>query len=141
MFKKMFRTMFAFTLTAALLAGCQSDPVMAPDAGLGDLLPIEDYPQIVVTSGLAPYLAFSRPNVQGGPDRPMSVSVPVRVLSEDQAVNTQYRFRFFDQNGRVLQPEMGFQYKRLPARVQEFLNGAALDVNAVDFRLEVRTAR
>ncbi len=137
----MLKTLFALTLSAALLAGCQTDPVMAPDAGMGDLLPIEDYPQIVVTSGLAPYLAFSRPNVQLGPDKPMSVIVPVRVLSEDQAVNTQYRFRFFDERGRVLQPEMGFRYKRLPARVQEFLEGAAYDTSAVDFRLEVRTAR
>lgn len=137
----MFKTFLAFTLAAAFLAGCQSDPVMAPDAGQGDLLPMEDYPQIVVTSGLAPFLGFNRPNVQAGPDKPMSVSVPVRVLTEDKAVSVQYRFRFFDRAGRVLQPEMGFQYKRLPARVQEFLDGAALDTNAVDFRLEVRPAR
>jgi uncharacterized protein YcfL len=134
-------TALTFALFLALAAGCQTaDPIMAPDAGQGDLLPIEDYPQIVVTSGLAKFLAFSRPNVQGGPDKPMSVVVPVRLLDE-LAVNVQYRFRFFDQRGRVLQPEMGFQYKRLPAKVQEFMEGAATDTNAVDFRLEVRPAR
>jgi hypothetical protein len=135
-------TAIAATLFLALAVGCQTpDPIMAPDAGQGDLLPLEDYPQIVVTSGLARYLAFNRPVVDGpSENKPMRVQIPVRVL-DDLAVSTQYRFRFFDQAGRVLQPEMGFQFKRLPARVQEFMEGAALDNNAVDFRLEVRPAR
>ena len=124
---------------AVFIAGCQ-DPVMAPQAGQPDLLPLQAYPTIAVTSGPHKWLAFGPPNIQAGPEQPMSIVTPVRVLDEG-AINTQYRYLFFDQTGRPIKPEMEWRYKRLPARVQAFLEGAALDTNAFDWRLEVRTAR
>ncbi len=133
-------TALTFVLFLTLAAGCTTpDPVMAPDAGQGDLLPIEDYPQIVVTSGLAPYLAFGRGVFVNAPESPMSVQIPIRVLDE-LAVNIQYEFKFFDKNGRVL-PGGIMRYERLPAKVQRFLTASALDTDAVDFRLTVRPAR
>lgn len=122
------------------LAGCQNDPVKAPFPGQPDLLPAHAYPQIVVTDGLDEVLGFGRPNVQAGPDQPMSVTIPVRVM-DDYAYNTQYRFEFFGRDGRELQPKMDWKYERLPARVQVFMRGAALDTGAVDWRLQVRSAR
>jgi uncharacterized protein YcfL len=120
-------------------AGCQ-DPVMAPYAGQVDLLPAQEYPQIAVDKGLAKFLAFDRPNVQGGPDKPLSVAVPTRLLY-DGNVNVQYKFIFLDRSGRPLKPAMDPRYLLLTPRVQVMLSGAALDTNAVDWRLEVTSAK
>ena len=122
-----------------LLTGCY-DPVKAPDPGLRDPLVIQAYPKITVDRGLSRFLGFSDPIVEATPDKPLNVTVPVRLL-EDYAVNVQYRFIFVDNKGRPIQPEMGFQYIRMPARVQVFFKGAALDTNAVDWFLQVRSAQ
>lgn len=138
----MLRTLAAsFALIAlAALTGCQ-DPVMPPHAGRPDLLPAEHYPQIAVTNEpLNKFLLFAKPNVQNEPGRPMSVSVPVR-LAEEYAVNVQYKFEFYDPNGRLMEPEMDFVYKRMPSRVMVYMDGAALDTSAVDWRLIVRSAQ
>jgi len=138
----MLKTLTTVALALSIFAGCQQrDPVMAPAPGYADLLPIQDYPQIAVTSGLAPFLGFSKPIVLG-PDegKPMSVSVPVRLL-DDRAVSAQYKFEFYDRSGRLLKPEATFRLKQLPARVQVDLEGAALDTSAVEWRLIVRSAR
>ena len=136
--------MAAITLGAALgsglLAGCETDQVMAPFPGRPDLLPAEHYPQIAVTDTLDEYMFFGKPNIQSAPDKPMSVSVPVR-LAEEFAVNVQYKFEFYNGQGRVMKPEMDFQYLRIPSRVQVHMLGAALDTDAVDWRLIVRSAK
>ncbi len=121
-----------------LLVGCQGS--MPPDAGQPDPLSADAYPQITALEGLGKYLAFAPPSVKAGGGRPMSVSVPVRART-DKELNTQYRFEFFDQDGRPIEPVMGWRYLRLPARVQHFMQGAVLDDTAVDWRLQVRPAR
>ena len=114
---------------------------MAPFPGYPDLLPADAYPQITVSSGLAEFLGFGRPIVTGPQEgKPMMVTVPVRLL-DDLAVDAQYKFEFLDRTGRPIQPEMTFRHIRMPARVQVFMEGAALDTNAHDWRLIVRSAR
>ena len=135
----MLKHTLALALLTALLAACTPNPATPPPAGMADMLPSRDYPQIVATSGLQPFLAFDRPNVQVAPDRPMSVVTGVRNL-DPLAVRVQYRYLFFDRTGRPISPTMDFQYVRLPGSgVQTFLEGKALDTNAVEWRLEVRT--
>lgn len=125
---------------SSLLAGCDTNPVMAPFPGRPDLLPAEHYPQIAVTDTLDEFLFFAKANIQSAPDKPMSVSVPAR-LAEEYAVNVQYKFEFYNGSGRLMKPEMDFQYLRMPSRVQVFMSGAALDTDAVDWRLIVRSAK
>ncbi len=129
-----------FTLVAvSLLVACH-DPVKAPGAGMPDPLHADEYPQIVVTDQIADYMGFHKPIVEVQPGKPMSVVVPARLIN-DYAINVQYRFIFFDSAGRPIEPGMGFQYLRMPGRVQQFMRGAAMDTNAVDWRLEIRSAR
>ncbi len=118
-----------------LAVGC--DTVKAPGAAEPDPLPASAYPQIAALGGLDGYLAYDKPVVNRPADRPMNVSVPIR-LKSDAGLKTQYRFIFFDQNGRPLEPDPTWQFTFLPARAQAFLEGSALDTDAVDWRLEVR---
>ena len=137
----MLKHTLALALLTALLAACTPNPATPPPAGMADMLPSRDYPQIVATSGLQPFLAFDRPNVQVAPDRPMSVVTGVRNL-DPLAVRVQYRYLFFDRTGRPIGQPMDFQFASLPGNgVQTFLSGSALDTNAADWRLEVRSAR
>jgi len=131
--------MATLVIAASLLGGCY-DPVQAPGAGMPDPLSADAYPQIVVTDKISDYMGFHKPVVNVEPGKPMSVVVPARLLKE-YAINAQYRFIFFNNAGAPLEPQMGFQYIRMPARVQVFMKGAALDTNAVDWRLEIRSAR
>lgn len=129
-----------FVLAAASLLSACHDPVKAPGAGMPDPLHADAYPQIVVTDQIADYMGFGKPVVEVSPGKPMSVLVPARLIN-DYAINVQYRFIFFDDAKRPIEPAMEFTYKRMPGRVQQYMSGAALDTNAVDWRLEIRSAR
>lgn len=136
---------FTFTLMIvagglgiALTMGCAE--TKAPHAGRTDSVTAAQYPQISVQDDLHWQLVFDKPIVKSSDDRPMSVSVPVRV-AKDSGIAIQYRFDFLDESGRPVPPEMQWRYAQLPARNQRFLEGAALDTAAVDWRFEVRRAR
>ena len=127
-------------LTLAVF-GCAHDPVKAPWAGRVDLLPLADYPQIVAMQGLHKWLVFSPASVvPAGEDRPMSVSVPFRSTYDQQPLNLQYRFIFFDHRGRPLKASPGYRFIHAEPRVQSFLEGNAMQSGAADWRLEVRAA-
>ncbi len=124
------------------LGGC--DTVQAPHAGRVDQLPIDDYPKVSVAKKLHRHLRLSPPEVeQGSHDRPMRVTVPVRSLLDRRSINVQYRFEFFDEVGRPIdrQSEHGWRLKELTPRIQTFFDGNALDVNAADWRLTIRSAQ
>lgn len=121
------------------ITGCQSGP-RAPGAGQADPLSEAAYPQIAAVEGLSDHLAFGKPVVSRETDRPMSVTVPVRSLSNQQ-ISVQYRFEFMDAAGLPLEPAMGWRFLPLPGRVQHFVKGAAIDLGAVDWRLIVRPAQ
>lgn len=130
--------MVAGCLGVAVLAGC--DTTKAPGEAQADPLLRAMYPKVAALEGLEDYLVFSEPSVELGSGRPLSVSVPIRARTDEQ-LNIQYRFEFFDRDGRPVQPAMDWRYLLLPGRAQRFLQGAALDTSAVDWRLEVRPAR
>ena len=124
------------TLAAALLAGCST----APGAAKPDPLPADRYPQIVAMDGLQSNLVYDRVNVEPGPRPPMSVSVAVR-WTRDEPCPIQYRFQFFDDRGRLLEPAPDWQRTTLEGKAQSFLIGSSLQSQAVDWRLEIRKAR
>ncbi len=121
--------------------GCQQDFVKAPYGGRQDLLPIRGYPNIAVEGSLFETLVFSEPNVEvASPDTPMSVMVPVRSIHDDYGVNIQYQFTFFDDTTRPVS-NTGWRFGHLPPRMQRWLEANGLDDKAVQYRLEVRSAR
>lgn len=127
------------TLLSALLVAC--DTVKAPEGAQRDPLDPKDYPQVVALDRLGRWLVNNPPIIKGGEaDQPMTVTVPVR-LTSDENVNAQYRFLFFDAAGAPLRPEMEWRYVLLPGRTEVFLTGTALDKRAADWRCEVRYAR
>ncbi|MCE9591119.1 MAG: DUF1425 domain-containing protein [Planctomycetes bacterium] len=118
-------------------AGCD----MPPGAGRADPILRENYPRIVALEDLDHILAFSPADVRGGDGSvPLSVSVPARVKSNDD-YEVQYRFEFFDKGGRPIRPNMEWRYLKMPARAQVFMEGAAVDTNAADWRLLVRPSK
>jgi hypothetical protein len=63
-------------------------------------------------------------------------------LLSDQGefARVQYQFTFFDESGRVLRDQMGWQYQRLEPRTPTFLVGNSTD-RAADWRLVIRMSR
>lgn len=129
----------AMTMSAALLVGCQSAQ-RGPGAAGADPVPLSQYPRIAVIEDMHKHIVASQPIISADVDRPMRVSVPIRWTKDsDKAID--YRFEFFDVNGRMLQPDPGWRYTQLPPRAQVQLDGSATDTTAADWRLIIRPAR
>lgn len=131
-----------------LLTGCrdpQRDCVKAPARIDEDLLPCEEYPQIVVIGGLKGWIAAGSNIVQElGP--PLKVTVPVRALTDaeddhDGTLHVQYRFFFLDEKGVPLNRSPDWHLLEMPSRTQVFMQANATDLNAMSWRLEIRPAR
>lgn len=127
------------TLQAALMLGCKQDLVKAPGRIDADPLPCEDYPQIAVLEGLEGWLGAGKIVEEPGP--PMTVTVPVRALTDDDELNIQYRFLFLDEKGVPLNRDPDWHDMRMPSRAQVFMRANALDSTASMWRLEIRPAR
>ncbi|MCB9846324.1 MAG: DUF1425 domain-containing protein [Phycisphaeraceae bacterium] len=130
----------AITTSVLALTGCATRDASAPGA-MADPVPRVNYPNISILDELVPYVVVSEPIVTKGPDQPLRVTVPIRAITRPRELNTQYRFIFFDADGRPIEPQQAWQYERLPSRAQRFFEANALDQRAVDWRLEVRPAR
>lgn len=123
----------------AVMAGC--DTVRAP--GAADPDPISDaaYPKVAALGGLGSYMSSSEPAVEGGDgERPLHVAVPVRLRS-DHEVSAQYRFIFFDEDRMPVHPRADWRFTTLNPRAQVFLEATATDLEARDWRLEIRPAQ
>lgn len=137
---KMVKLAAAAGLTAVgFIAGC-NDPVKAPYGGKQDPLPAGQYPKITVEGPLQPFLAFENPKVSRD-SGVLKVVTPVRLQSDGQESNVQFRYIFLDAGGMPMRAQPDWRYVRLPSRQQVFLEGNALDAGASDWRLEVRPSR
>ena len=133
-----FLILLALTL---VLGGCATDRVKAPPGPLGDPLPPTAYPQIAPMGGLARWIYFDKPIVTPGTaDRPMRVSVPARMVYNEPR-DIQYCFQFFDADGLPLESRKEWHWKNLTPRVRFFLQGNAIQPEAIDWTLEIRPAR
>lgn len=133
-----------FAVSALLLwavAGCAApDPHMTPPQPSMDPLP--DYPQIVALEGLSMRLLVDHPMVEASSaERPLRVTVPVRLRGMGDAANVQYVFQFFDASGRPLDKGDSWRFVRLESRAQEYLEANAMSTEAVDWQLTLRLAR
>ena len=82
-------------------------------------------------------LAIYKPTVDGGANYPLEVKVPVRLRAADER-GARYRFLFFDQAGRALNPRAKWRHVRLPSQLTIDLKGAAGTTAARDWQLQVR---
>ena len=133
-------SMFALLLVTITVASVGCDTDKAPPSGRMDKLPADQYPRGVVLEGFDEELVFGKTIVDPTTeDRPMRVTQAVRNISK-RVLNIQYQFQFFDTQGRPLKTNQGWKFLNLAVRDEHFLEGAALDTNAVDWRLVVRPA-
>lgn len=134
------RSLLMTMMGLAMIAGC--DEVHAPRAIGADKLAPGQYPRnVAVDEHLNEALVAGATIVNdGSKDQPMSVSQPVRNI-KDFPLNIQYQFTFLDTSGKPIEGGGGWRYVTLEPRVERFLQGAALDTSAVDWRLTVRAAK
>ncbi len=132
----------AIAFTVALSFGCEADRSPAP--GMGDPYPAPmNDPQItVIAPELRNWLAFHPAVItdRADPERPMQVEVPVRNTSEETYL-IDYRFLFYDLDGRQLEPAMGWRMQELYGKQLVRLKAGALHNDAVDYRLEIKWAK
>jgi uncharacterized protein YcfL len=136
------RSLIALSIVTSLaggIVGCDHDK--RPYAARRDPMNRADYPQIVIDENIEKFLLAGDPNVRGGDaDRPLSVTVPMRSNSEHEFA-VQYRFEFFDRDGRPVRSQPDWHWVRVPPRQEKVFEGAALDTNAADWRLVIRSSR
>jgi len=83
---------------------------------------------------------IARPSVNH--DGVLRVNVPVRMTSRPgEWAKVQYRFMFLDAQGVPLKVQPDWQPVTLEPQQQVFMSGNAMDSNAVDWRLEIRSQR
>ena len=122
-----------------LAIGC--DSVKAPPGGHVDQLPEGQYPRIVAAEGLQEAIVFGERVVDVSTTaKPMRVTQAARNV-HDETIRVQYRFEFFDASGRPLKSNLGWRYLEMPSRQEIFLEGAAMEPTATEWRLTVRPAR
>lgn len=132
--------LFSLVVLSAGVVGC--DPQRVPPGARRDPLPAGGYPVITVEAGLQPFIGVDDANVkvtEGSIERPMTVSVPIRSLADNQAA-IQYEFTWFDKEGRELR-RGGWKFTALEPRLQKQLQGNAMDSQSAGWRLEIRSAR
>ena len=123
------------------VTGC-SPPDTRPGAGKGDAYPAPmNDPQIsVLDPQLREWLVFQTATITRDDKKPLSIQVPVRNLTERQYL-VEYRYLFFDDNQRQIEPVMGWKFASLDPKQVVRLEGSALSTEATDYRLEVRWSR
>jgi uncharacterized protein YcfL len=138
------KNLIASSMILACIAGgvtaCNTAKSKGPYASGHDAYTHEQYPQIEGLARLGNFMVHGDPIVTYEKNQAMTVSVPVRVLRE-RDVRAQYRFVFFDERDRPLEPQMDWQYAELPGRTQTVLTATSLQPEASDWRLQVRPTR
>lgn len=135
------RPWLALALAVCLSGGCTNTPKSAGS----DRMSPDEYPQVVVESGrlIAPNELNRRIVLHGEPvvqRNPFRVAVTLRHHATGKTRHVQYRFRFYDANGIILDNDPDWHYLELPPRARQQVSGVALDSSAVDWELEIRPA-
>lgn len=122
------------------LVGC--DKTKAPYGAAPDAVTKGNYPAVTVDGSLADTTAVDYPSIvfdQPTPDRPMSVTVPMRSRADyDQVI--MYQYRWFDAQGRQV-GQSEWRREVLPARRNAMLKANALNSSATAWLLDVQRGR
>lgn len=122
-----------FVLSAFASVGCQS----APPAVAADVY--TDYPKVTATGGMNSILRVREAGVSIENSDVYRVSIPVRNIAT-QTKLVQYRYFFFDANGRMHNTDPAWKRARIAPDVEVFMVGNSIRP-AEDFRLEIRPQR
>lgn len=134
-------TLTPLVLTAAALLGaCSEGRLTGPHAAERDYFTHNKYPQVEGLDGLGDFMVHGDPVVTYEKNQAMTVTVPVRI-QRDRDLRAQYRFIFFDERNRPIEPQMDWQYTELFGRTQVFLTATSPQAEASDWRLQVRPTR
>ena len=126
--------MAAFTLTAALLVGCQADT--EPIAGSPDDAAF--YPKVTLSNrSLQEALGVSAPIQAKTETGNVKVMLPVRARTSN-ASHIEYRIVWFDASGQAIRPQMEWKPKRLEQKQPEQLTFLATSADAVDYNIQIR---
>ena len=132
------KLLLAVPVLACVFGGCATP--QEPFQPRADHIPIEQYPKITTTYELSRYLVIAQPTVVQ--DGVLRVIVPVRMTSRPgEWAKVQYRFMFLDARGVPLTVQPDWQPVTLEPQQQVFMSGNAMDSNAADWRLEIRSQR
>ncbi|WP_428387285.1 hypothetical protein [Mucisphaera sp.] len=123
----------ALTLIAS--TGCQTDPGIKAGWVAG-----EETSQVIASDAdLRNKLRSGKPIVTpSSADKPLEVTVPIRLTRGSKPVPIQYRFSFFLSNGAPVDHEAAWRTAVLDPNVQEYLTGSSVDFFAADWNLEIR---
>lgn len=123
---------------AWMLGGCAADT--SPPGAMGDPTDTQAYPNVTVEPALQRWIVVRSPVVERG--EIMKVTVPVRLQSAtSKPIYVQYKFVFLDEAGVPLRVQSDWQFQQLEPRMERFLRGNALDSNADNWQVEIRSAR
>ncbi|MFK7961034.1 MAG: DUF1425 domain-containing protein [Phycisphaerales bacterium] len=121
----------------AVLSGCESAPPPLQGGGA----PMAD-PRISVLDGVGASLLRFQPAIMVDVEpAPIEVQVPVQNASLRDTYYADYRFVFFDAQGRQLEPIMGWTFLNFEPTQSQRMIGKALDRRAVNWKLEVKRSR
>ena len=131
--------LLAAALAAIWLAGCTAD--MSPSPGLADPVPSPYHdPQVtVIHPEIREWVRFHPALISARDGQPMEVEIPARNTT-DRLYIIQYRYVFYDREGRTLEPEMSWHRAALRPKTTVHLEGTSMTANAVRFKLEVKWA-
>ena len=119
------------------VGGCQGPP----HEGKSDYVSPQAYPRVSVEGDLADWLVFGKATIEpSSGNKPMHVIQATRNSGNDH-INVQYRFEFFDADGRPLDTSPKWQFVEMSPRTEIFMEGSAMELRATDWRLVVRSAR
>lgn len=125
-------------LAGFVLAGCNNP---RPNPAQPDPFPPPiNHPRVnVVSPQLERGIGVQEATIIPAGPGPMRVQVPVRSLT-DHTYLLDYRFTFFDENGMMLEPRMGWRMVTMRPRQIVQMNASSLDDRAHDWRLELKWA-
>lgn len=132
-------TMIGMLAGGLLAGGCQTD--VRPLAGQPDpiAVPYQDPRISVADPQLQQWLGFHAAVMVRNGKMPMSITVPVRNLADDQ-YQIDYRFLFFDELDRQMDPVMNWRFAAVQPKAVAHLEASALDSRARNWKLEVKWA-
>ena len=123
-------------LCLAVFAGCKNTDPVTP--GQDTVL---QYPNVVLDPALDDMLVRTQPITRPPTaDQPVRIAVPVRSIV-DHPLNLQYRVLYFDPFGKQTNDYPVWKDVRIMGRTRTVINDNAIDLDAVDWNIEIRPAR
>jgi uncharacterized protein YcfL len=123
-------------LIATTMIGCESTGPIAAEPDV-----TSDYPNVsIANASLQDAVKLNDPTVTRTEQGLLQVIQPIRAAANEQLF-IEYKFVFFDEQGRVLRPEMSWRYKRLEQRVPDTITATSTSPDADDYRMLLRWSR